>query len=141
MSTSRVYQWCTWFGEGRTSLDDEPKSGRLKTSANEEKTTLVDELIKCDRRMKRRKTFCHRVSVSMLLNTATLLTASEMQFVARPGLLRRCVVLQHDNATPHSANLTQRRLQCNSCEILPHPTHRPDLAPSGFHLFGDLKRH
>ncbi|GFO46155.1 histone-lysine N-methyltransferase SETMAR [Plakobranchus ocellatus] len=24
----------------------------------------------------------------------------------RPGLLRRGVVLQHDNATPHSANLT-----------------------------------
>ncbi|GFN79762.1 histone-lysine N-methyltransferase SETMAR [Plakobranchus ocellatus] len=26
----------------------------------------------------------------------------------RPGLLRRGVVLQHDNATPHSANLTQQ---------------------------------
>ncbi|GFS00429.1 hypothetical protein ElyMa_004554800 [Elysia marginata] len=114
MSRSRVYQRCTWFGEGRASLDHEPKSGRLKTSTNEEKTTLVVELIKCDRRMKRRKTFCHRVSVSMLPNTATLLTASEMQFVARPGLLRTCVVLQNDNATPHAANLTQQRLQCNS---------------------------
>ncbi|GFO45812.1 histone-lysine N-methyltransferase [Plakobranchus ocellatus] len=30
MSRSRVYQWCTWFGEGRTSLGDEPKSGRRK---------------------------------------------------------------------------------------------------------------
>ncbi|GFO12747.1 histone-lysine N-methyltransferase SETMAR [Plakobranchus ocellatus] len=29
----------------------------------------------------------------------------------RPGLLRRGVVLQHDNATPHSANLTQQWLQ------------------------------
>ncbi|GFO49763.1 transposase [Plakobranchus ocellatus] len=28
MSRSRVYQWCTWFGEGRTSLGYEPKSGR-----------------------------------------------------------------------------------------------------------------
>ncbi|GFN96035.1 histone-lysine N-methyltransferase SETMAR [Plakobranchus ocellatus] len=26
----------------------------------------------------------------------------------RPGLLRRGVVLQHDNVTPHSANLTQQ---------------------------------
>ncbi|GFS26291.1 histone-lysine N-methyltransferase SETMAR [Elysia marginata] len=29
----------------------------------------------------------------------------------RPGLLRRGVVLQYDNATPHSANLTQQWLQ------------------------------
>ncbi|GFO49520.1 histone-lysine N-methyltransferase SETMAR [Plakobranchus ocellatus] len=40
MSRSRVYQW---FGEGRTSLGDEPKSGRPKTSTNEENTTRVDE--------------------------------------------------------------------------------------------------
>ncbi|GFR86711.1 histone-lysine N-methyltransferase SETMAR [Elysia marginata] len=41
--------------EGRRSLDDEPKSGRPKTSINEENTTRVDELIKCDRRMKIRE--------------------------------------------------------------------------------------
>ncbi|GFO43565.1 histone-lysine N-methyltransferase SETMAR [Plakobranchus ocellatus] len=59
----------------------------------------------------------------------------------RPGLLRRGVVLQHDNATPHSANLTQQWLQRYGWEILPHPAHNPDLAPSDFHLFGPLKRH
>ncbi|GFS05988.1 histone-lysine N-methyltransferase SETMAR [Elysia marginata] len=55
MSRSRVYQWCTWFEEGRTILDDEPKSGRSKSSTNKENTTRVDELIKCERRMKIRK--------------------------------------------------------------------------------------
>ncbi|GFO49999.1 histone-lysine N-methyltransferase SETMAR [Plakobranchus ocellatus] len=59
----------------------------------------------------------------------------------RPGLLRRGVVLQHDNATPHSANLTQQWLQRYGWEILPHPAHSPDLSPSDFHLFGPLKRH
>ncbi|GFO08019.1 transposase [Plakobranchus ocellatus] len=59
----------------------------------------------------------------------------------RPGLLRRGVVLQHDNATPHSANFTQQWLQRYGWEILPHPTHSPDLAPSDFHLFRPLKRH
>ncbi|GFO34057.1 histone-lysine N-methyltransferase SETMAR, partial [Plakobranchus ocellatus] len=54
-SRSRVYQWCTLFGEGRNSLGDEPKSGRPKTSINEENTTRVDELIRCDRRMKVRE--------------------------------------------------------------------------------------
>ncbi|GFN74815.1 hypothetical protein PoB_000132100 [Plakobranchus ocellatus] len=33
-------------------LGDEPKSGRPKTSTNEENTTRADELIRCDRRMK-----------------------------------------------------------------------------------------
>ncbi|GFO50000.1 histone-lysine N-methyltransferase SETMAR [Plakobranchus ocellatus] len=59
----------------------------------------------------------------------------------RPGLLRRGVVLQHDNATPHSVNRTQQWLQRYGWEILPHPAHSPDLTPSDFHLFGPLKRH
>ncbi|GFN88469.1 histone-lysine N-methyltransferase SETMAR [Plakobranchus ocellatus] len=59
----------------------------------------------------------------------------------RPGLLRRGVVLQHDNATAHSANLTQQWLQRNCWEIFPPPAHSPDLAPTDFHLFGPLKRH
>ncbi|GFN91444.1 histone-lysine N-methyltransferase SETMAR [Plakobranchus ocellatus] len=46
LSRSRVYQWCTRFGEGRTSLGDESKSGRPKTSTNEENITRVDELIR-----------------------------------------------------------------------------------------------
>ncbi|GFO26534.1 histone-lysine N-methyltransferase SETMAR [Plakobranchus ocellatus] len=55
MSRSRVYQWCSWLWEGRTSLGHEPKSGRSKTSTNEENTARVDELIRCDRRMKLRE--------------------------------------------------------------------------------------
>ncbi|GFR84539.1 histone-lysine N-methyltransferase SETMAR [Elysia marginata] len=55
--------------------------------------------------------------------------------------LEKRVVLQHDDATPHSANLTQQWLQRYGMEILPHPAHSPDLAPSDFHLFGPLKRH
>ncbi|GFO45365.1 histone-lysine N-methyltransferase SETMAR [Plakobranchus ocellatus] len=228
MSRSRVYQWCTWFGEGRTSLGDEPKSGRSKRSTNEENTTRVDELIRCDRRMKIReialklgipKITVHeivhdtlryrkvsarwvpkmltedhklqRVEISQRLlqrcqqdnemrirrilvskcrgpqatvfwdakgvilldilpqgqciNAArycsTLDRFKETIRRKRPGLLRRGVVLLHDNATPHSANLTQQWLQRYGWEILPHSAHSPDLAPSDFHLFGPLKRH
>ncbi|GFO39309.1 histone-lysine N-methyltransferase SETMAR [Plakobranchus ocellatus] len=39
------------------------------------------------------------------------------------------------------ANLTQQWLQRYGWEILPHPAHSPDLAPSDFHLFGPLKHH
>ncbi|GFN89002.1 histone-lysine N-methyltransferase SETMAR [Plakobranchus ocellatus] len=67
MSRSRVYQWCTWFGKGRTSLGDEPKSGRPKTSTNEENTTRVDELIRCDRRMKIRE-----IALKLKIPTSTV---------------------------------------------------------------------
>ncbi|GFO04123.1 histone-lysine N-methyltransferase SETMAR [Plakobranchus ocellatus] len=54
---------------------------------------------------------------------------------------RYCSTLDRLNANPHSANLTQQWLQRYGWEILPHPAHSPDLAPSDFHLFGPLKRH
>ena len=50
------------------------------------------------------------------------------------------VILQHDNATPHTARVTQGWLEKYGWEILPHPPHSPDLAPSDYHLFGPLKR-
>ncbi|GFR86171.1 histone-lysine N-methyltransferase SETMAR [Elysia marginata] len=128
LSRSRVYQWYTWFGEGQTSLDDEPKSGRPKTSTNGENKIRVDELIKCDRRMKGQ---C--INAAQYCSTlGGLIDAIRRK---RRGLLRRSAVLQLDNATPHSANLTQQWLQRCGWEILSYPAHSPELAPSDFHLF------
>ena len=59
----------------------------------------------------------------------------------RPGLLREGVVMLHDNATPHTTNLTRQWLQRFGWQVLSHPPYSPDLAPSDFHLFGLLKCH
>ena len=57
----------------------------------------------------------------------------------RRGLLSAGVLLQHDNARPHTARSTVATIQDLSFECLPHPPYSPDLAPSDFHAFGPLK--
>ncbi|GFO45254.1 histone-lysine N-methyltransferase SETMAR [Plakobranchus ocellatus] len=52
MSMTQVYLWCSWFKDGRTSLQDEPRSGHPNTPNNDSITVRVDELIKIDRREK-----------------------------------------------------------------------------------------
>ncbi|XP_035231573.1 histone-lysine N-methyltransferase SETMAR-like [Stegodyphus dumicola] len=55
-------------------------------------------------------------------------------------MLTSGIVLIHDNARPHSARVTQRLLQQFQWDIFEHPPYNPDLAPSDFHLFHELKQ-
>ena len=57
----------------------------------------------------------------------------------RRGLLSTGVLLQHDNARPHTARSTAATIQDLSFEFLPHPPYSPDFTPSDFHFFGPLK--
>jgi histone-lysine N-methyltransferase SETMAR len=56
------------------------------------------------------------------------------------GMLTRVVKLFHDNASPHTAGKTHETIKM-CWEILEHPPHSPDLAPSDFHQIGKLKEH
>jgi hypothetical protein len=55
----------------------------------------------------------------------------------RPGR-RHGVILQHDNARPHTANMTKAAIQELDWEIVPRPPYSPDLAPSDYHLLRSL---
>jgi hypothetical protein len=48
-------------------------------------------------------------------------------------------LLHHDNARPHTAQATQKRIQELQWELLEHLPYNPDLAYSDFHLLGPLK--
>jgi len=48
-------------------------------------------------------------------------------------------LLLHDNARPHTTARTLETLKQLKWEAMEHPAHRPDLAPSDFHLFRPLK--
>jgi histone-lysine N-methyltransferase SETMAR len=53
---------------------------------------------------------------------------------------RRRVLLQQDNASPHTARKTKGRLrELDAPELLPHPAYSPDHAPSDFHLLRPME--
>jgi [histone H3]-lysine36 N-dimethyltransferase SETMAR len=57
----------------------------------------------------------------------------------RRGKLKKGVLLLHDNAPPHKARVAQGALRQCKFEELQHPPYSPDLAPSDFHVFRQLK--
>jgi hypothetical protein len=51
------------------------------------------------------------------------------------------VLLQYDNARPHTALAIQERIQELQWKLREHLPYSPDLALGDFHLFGPQKHH
>ena len=59
----------------------------------------------------------------------------------RRGKLSRGVLFLQDNAPAHTAHETLRKIRDFGFELVDHPPYSPDLAPSDYHLFPQLKKH
>lgn len=56
-----------------------------------------------------------------------------------PSLVnRKRVILQQDNAKPHTSKVTLQKIEELQFDLLPHPAYSPDLAPSDYHLFRSM---
>jgi len=51
MGANSVRRWVKHFKDGNTSIQDEPRSGRPRTSSTERNKERVDEIIQDDRRV------------------------------------------------------------------------------------------
>jgi AraC-like DNA-binding protein len=56
------------------------------------------------------------------------------------GSCARKLIVHADNARAHTAQLSMQYMAANKMKPAPHPPYPPDLAPSDFFLFGDIKR-
>ena len=54
--------------------------------------------------------------------------------------LSKGVLLQQDNARVHTCKVAMDAVERNGYELIPHPAYSPDLAPSDFFLFPNLKK-
>ena len=58
----------------------------------------------------------------------------------RLGEVTKWVLFLHDNAPAHWVLSTQKKLAYLGFQYLDHPPYSPDLAPSDYHLFLELKK-
>ena len=58
----------------------------------------------------------------------------------RRGKLSEGVLLQQDNARVPTCKVAMDAVERNGYELIPHPAYSPDLAPSDFFLFPNLKK-
>ena len=58
----------------------------------------------------------------------------------RRGNLSKGVLLQQDNARVPTCKVAMDALEWNGYELIPHPAYSPDLTPSDFFLFPNLKK-
>ena len=54
---------------------------------------------------------------------------------------RKDVIFNYDNSRPHKSLVTRKKLLELGLEVMPHPSHSPDLAASDYHLFFSLQTH
>ena len=118
MGRSQTFQWFSRFKAGRTSIDDDERSGRPVSSSAPEMIDSVRQIIREDRR----RTIDE---VSMLVGISH---GSCHKILTEDNTW----LLHHDNAPAHTALLTRRFLTNNNMTVVPHPPYSPDLAPCDF---------
>jgi len=63
----------------------------------------------------------------------------EKIYEKRSGLQKRKIIFHQDSAPAHKSVLAMGKLRDLRYELLEHPPHFPDLAPSDFFLFPELR--
>lgn len=58
----------------------------------------------------------------------------------RPHMAKKKILFHHDNAPAHTSIVAVAKINDLKFELMPHPPYSPDLAPSDYFLFPNLKK-
>jgi len=72
--------------------------------------------------------------------SALLVQVKDILKEKRNGKFTKAVLFLHDNSPAHWALATPKKLAYLGFQFLDHPPYSPDLAPSDYHLFPELKK-
>ncbi|GBP07494.1 Mariner Mos1 transposase [Eumeta japonica] len=87
------------------------------------------------------KKFKVQKSASKLMATIfEIVKAREAVVQKRRGKLSRGVLFLQDNASVHTARVSRQALKDTGFSEIDHPPYSPDLAPSDYFLFSNLKK-
>lgn len=123
-----------WCGRGRTSRRRKKK--KIAQSAGKVMTTLF-----WDRKGVLLIDYQSRRTTITAAHYCEVLRNLRRAIQNKRGKLSKKVFLFHDNARPHSARETRALLEQFEWNVYGHPPYSPDLAPSDFLLFPQLKHH
>ncbi|KAJ4431644.1 hypothetical protein ANN_20243 [Periplaneta americana] len=106
MGASSVRRWVKHLEGGNTSIQDEPRRGRPQTAS---------------RNAKRKELMSFGMHFVLKIRRAL-----------REKLPGKKIILQHDNAWPHTDLVTVEKIRTFGWEALSHPPYSPDLALPSF---------
>jgi len=132
MSRTPCHEWYQRFESGRTSIEEDPKSGRPSMSIDDDRVGKVLAVFR--KNVPRGET----VNKELYLNVMKCLRAAVRR--KRPeAWTNNTWMLHHDNAPAHVSLLIREFLTKHETTVVPQPPYSPDLVPADFFLFPKLK--
>ena len=149
-----ICRWYTDFRRGRTDTNDAERSGRLNEAVTPENIKQVLKTVMEDRKLKVRE-IAKMVNISSIIyidylekreyinsdyHIELLVRLKDEIAKKRPHMKKEKIIFHQDNAPCNKSMKTMAKLSKLGYELLPHPPYSPDLAPSDYWLFADLKK-
>ncbi|GFW43068.1 mariner Mos1 transposase [Trichonephila clavipes] len=130
------------------STEDDARSGHPKEAVTDENIKKVHKIIFDNRKVKlieiaeTLKISKERVGKTINNDYYVALLERLKDEIAekRPHVKKKKVLFHQDNAPCHKSMNSMTKLHELGFELLLHPPYNPDLAPSDFFLFSDLKK-
>ena len=128
LSRTQCHEWYQRFKSGRTSVEDDPKSGRPSTSMDDDHIEKVLAVIRQNRRPTVREV---AEEVGICKSSCHLILTDKLQV--------RRVAAKFVPRLLTDALLIREFLSKHETTVVPQPPYSPDLAPADFFLVSQLK--